>query len=230
MTNISSTVLNTMKAAIFDMDGTLLDTFPSILGCINEVLTEMGAVPFKPEELRPLVGTFIGDIYGGKGVDPDKARLRHRELYMSQYIDTSKAYPGALETLANLRLHKVKTAVVTMRVGHIARAVLEQYGFMNNLDIVLGEDEVARAKPDPEHILAALRKLNVDSVDAFMIGDSEYDMLAGLRAGCRPIGVSWGYGKPANAGKVTIVGTFKELENEIFGPNIRIKQTHKLNE
>ena len=138
-----------MKAAIFDMDGTLLDTFPSILGCINEVLAEMGAVLFRPEELKPLVGTFIGDIYSRKGVDPVKARQRHRELYMLQYLGSSKAYPGALETLANLRSRGVKTAVVTMRVGEIARTVLGQYGFMNYLDAVLGEDEVARAKPEP---------------------------------------------------------------------------------
>jgi len=209
-----------MKAAIFDMDGTLLDTFPAILGCINEVLVEMGAVPFKAEELMPLVGTFIGDIYSGKGIDPVEARLRHRELYMTRYLAASVAYPGAIETLASLRSRGMKTAVVTMRVGVIARTVLEQYGFLEHLDIVLGEDEVAKAKPDPEHILAALRKLGVDSAEACMVGDSEYDMLAGIRAGCKPIGVSWGYGKPLNAGKVTIVHNFKELEKEIIDASL----------
>lgn len=205
-----------MKAAIFDMDGTLLDTFPAILGCINEVLVEIGAAPFRPEELRPLVGTFIGDIYSGKGVDQDKARQRHRELYMQKYTNASTAYPGALETIAALKSRGVKNAVVTMRMGSIARTVLEQYGMIEHLDIVLGEDEVARAKPDPEHVLAALRKLNVEPEDACMIGDSEYDMLAGIRARCRPIGVSWGYGTPSNAGSVTIVRTFKELEKVVL--------------
>jgi len=163
-------------------------------------------------------------------VDPDKARARHRVLYMTRYIGASVAYPGAVAALAALQLRGIKTAVVTMRVGDIARNVLKHYGFMEHLDLVLGEDEVARAKPDPEHILAAMRKLGVGPDDACMVGDTEYDMMAGIGAGCMPIGVSWGYGKPSNAGKVTIVQTFKELEKIILDSNKPIKQTHKLNE
>ena len=204
-----------MKAAIFDMDGTLMDTFPAILGCINEVLTEMGARPFEPEELRPLVGTFIGDIYAGKGVDPVKARARHREIYLAKYTKASVAYSGAVRALASLKARGIKTAVVTMRIGQIARSVLTGYGMMEHLDAVLGEDEVAKAKPDPEHIRAALRLLGVEPADACMVGDTEYDMMAAQRAGCRPIGVSWGYGKPENAGRVTVVSSFEELEREI---------------
>jgi len=205
-----------MRAVVFDMDGTLLDTFPAILGCINEVLAEMGAKPFESEELKPLVGTFIGDIYASKGVDPDKARARHRVIYLERYTSASVAYPGAVQALASLKARGVKTAVVTMRIGQIARSVLAQYGMMEHLDAVLGEDEVAKAKPDPEHIWAALRKLGVEPADACMVGDTEYDMIAAQRAGCKPLGVSWGYGKPENAGQVKIVGSFEELEREIM--------------
>jgi HAD superfamily hydrolase (TIGR01549 family) len=205
-----------MMAAVFDMDGTLMDTFPAILGCINDVLAEMGAEPFSPEELRPLVGTFIGDIYRSKGVDPAKARARHRVVYLERYTRASVAYPGAVDALADLKRRGVKTAVVTMRIGEIARSVLAQYGFMGHLDVVLGEDEVARAKPDPEHILAALRKLGVEPSEACMVGDTEYDMMAAQAAGCLPIGVSWGYGKPRNAGNVRVVDTSEELVKTIM--------------
>lgn len=200
-----------MKAAVFDMDGTLLDTFPAILGCINEVLGEMGAVPFAPAKLKPLVGTFIGDIYAGKGVDPAKARARHRELYLEKYSGMSRPYPGAPEALESLRLGGIRTAVVTMRVGEIAREVLRHHGLMGCLDLVVGEDEVARAKPDPEHVLAALRKLGVAPADACMVGDTEHDMRAAIGAGCMPIGVSWGYGHPGNAGEVTVAHDLAEL-------------------
>jgi len=205
-----------MRAAIFDMDGTLLDTFPAILGCINEVLGEMGAVPFRPEELRPLVGTFIGDIYTNKGVDPDAARARHRKIYMERYLAASVAYPGAVEALHVLKSHGIRTAVVTMRLGDIARSVLKQYGFMEHLDIVLGEDEVTRAKPDPEHVLSALRILKVEPGDACMVGDTEFDMAAAIGAGCLPVGVTWGYGHPAKVSGVKIVNTFPELEGLIL--------------
>jgi len=117
-----------------------------------------------------------------------------------------------------------------MRVGGIARSVLDRYGFMEHLDLVLGEDEVARAKPDPEHILAALRKLGVEPKDACMVGDTEYDMLAGIRAGCMPIGVSWGYGAPSNAGRVAVVGTFSELKTMILNDGCDKSQTQQFNE
>jgi phosphoglycolate phosphatase len=204
-----------MRAAIFDMDGTLIDTFPAILGCINDVLGEMGARPFEPSELRPLVGTFIGDIYASRGVDPKEARARHRVIYLERYSGASSPYPGAVAALESLKKGGVGTAVVTMRIGEIARSVLDKYGFLQHLDVVKGEDEVRAAKPDPEHIWAALRELGAEPSEAFMVGDTEYDMVAGLRAGCRPIGVSWGYGRPSNAGDVRVVDGFEELLAEI---------------
>ena len=205
-----------MNAAIFDMDGTLLDTFPAIYGCINDVLTSLDAAPFTKEELTPLVGTFIGDIYNSKSVDVPEARRRHRELYLAKYAGTSVPYPGAVECLASLRSKGVKTAVVTMRIGEIARAVLDSYGMRTQVDAVLGEDEVKKAKPDPEHLWAACRALGVEPSEACMVGDTEFDMIAGLKAGCKPIGVSWGYGKPRNAGNVIVVDDFIKLENEIM--------------
>jgi HAD superfamily hydrolase (TIGR01549 family) len=205
-----------MKAAVFDMDGTLIDTFPAILGCVNEVLAEMGAEQFAPEELKPLVGSFIGDIYASKGVDPAAARARHRVVYLERYSDKSRPYPGAIGALRAIKSGGVRTAVVTMRMGEIARSVLANYGFIEHLDLVLGEDEVARAKPDPEHVLSALRKLGVEPKDACMVGDTEHDMHAAIGAGCMPIGVAWGYGNPQSAGKVRMVKSFGELADVIF--------------
>jgi HAD superfamily hydrolase (TIGR01509 family) len=198
-----------------------MDTFPAILGCINDVLVEFGAVPFKPEELKPLVGTFIGDIYRNKGVDPDKARARHKVVYLERYTRASVVYPGATEALASLKSHGIKNAVVTMRIGEVARRVLDEYGLLNHIDVVLGENEVSRGKPDPEHVWAALRKLGVEPADACMVGDTEYDIRAGLAAGCLPIGVSWGYGHPENGGKAEVVNTFKELEELILNSGIK---------
>jgi HAD superfamily hydrolase (TIGR01509 family) len=205
-----------MRAAVFDMDGTLLDTWPAIYRCINQVVAENGREPFAPEELKPLVGTFIGDIFGRKGVDPAKGRPRYRELYMSTYRRDSAAYHGSVEMLASLKRRGIKTAVITMRIGGVARAILDDFGHGKYLDIVLGEDEVTRPKPDPEHVLAALGRLGVEPRDACVVGDTEFDMEAGSRAGCMPIGVSWGYGKPSNAGDVRVVHSFDELEKAII--------------
>jgi HAD superfamily hydrolase (TIGR01549 family) len=205
-----------MKAAIFDMDGTLMDTWPAIYGCINEVLASMGAEPYEAAVLKPLVGTFIGDIYKNRGVDPDEARKIHKALYLSKYASASNPYPGSVETLARLKSRGLKNAVITMRIGEVARKILGDYGYGVNLDIVLGEDEVARGKPDPEHVMAACRAMEVAPEDAVMVGDTEFDMLAGMRAGCRSIGVSWGYGQPDKAGVVKIVDSFDELEREIL--------------
>jgi len=142
-------------------------------------------------------------------------------IYLERYTRASVVYPGALDTLASLKRQGMKTAVVTMRIGEVARRVLTEYGLMQHLDVVLGEDEVKRGKPDPEHIWAALRKLDVEPADACMVGDTEYDIRAALAAGCKPIGVSWGYGQPANGGKAQVVSSFRELEDVIVNSGIK---------
>jgi len=205
-----------MKAAVFDMDGTLVDTWPSIYRCINQVVVEFGREPFAEAELKPLVGTLIQDIFRRKGVDPAKGRPRYREIYLASYHQDSRAYPGSIEMLRSLKANGVRTAVITMRLGGMARTILDDFGQGRYLDVVLGEDEVTKPKPNPEHVWEALKRVGVEPKDAAMVGDTEFDMLAGMNAGCRPIGVSWGYGKPGNAGRIEIVDDFAQLENAIL--------------
>ena len=192
------------KAAVFDMDGTILNTLDDLCASLNHVMAETGhRSDFTPGE----VGAFFGSgaeeamaralrTEGGGNTEPEEAR-RVFEVFRIWYpahceINT-RPYPGIPELLTKLRAKGVKTAVVSNKLDAAVQALCKTH-FSGLIDAALGEREpVVRRKPAPDMTLAALERLGVPPSEAVYIGDSEVDLLTAANAGMDCVAVSWGF-------------------------------------
>ena len=162
-----------LRAVLFDMDGTLVNTLPDIAAAINEALAEMRLQPVAAER----IGVFIGkgprslaqrvldeqpslDAAGRLAlVDPLIAGyVKH---YEPRIGTAAHAYPGVLDALVALRRQGLKLAVVTNALQHLAERVLARFELLDQFALVLGGDRVARGKPDAGPLLEACRFLGV---------------------------------------------------------------------
>ena len=214
-----------MRAVLFDMDGTLVNTLPDIAVAINDALAEM--------RLQPLAAERIG-VFIGKGPRSLAQRVldeqpsldvgQRQELidaliagYVKHYAPrigtAASVYPGVADALESLRRQGLKLAVVTNALQHLAERVLTRFGLIDYFELVLGGDRVARGKPDAGPLLEACRVLGVMPSTALMVGDSENDVIAARAAGCPVVVVPYGYnaGQPASSLGCDIVDNFTLL-------------------
>ena len=191
------------KAAVFDMDGTILNTLDDLCASLNHAMAETGhRSDFTPGE----VGAFFGSgaeeamaralrTEGGGNAKPEEAR-RVFEVFRGWYpthceINT-RPYPGVPELLTELRARGVKTAVVSNKLDAAVRSLCKTH-FPGLIDAALGERPDVRRKPAPDMTLAALERLGVPPAEAVYIGDSEVDLLTAENAGTDCVAVSWGF-------------------------------------
>jgi len=193
-----------LRAAIVDLDGTMVDTADDFTACLNGMLTEIGATP--PVSRDEVVG------YVGKGsehliqsvlaarLSPDETEARfetalaaYQALYAQINGRHTQLYPDVERGLAALHDAGLKLACVTNKPRRFAIALLEQYGLANYFSIIFGGDSLPRKKPDPAPMLAACAALGVAPHEAVAIGDSENDALAGRAAGMATLTVPYGY-------------------------------------
>jgi phosphoglycolate phosphatase len=185
-----------MDAYLFDLDGTLVDSFLDIALSVNHARAAVG-LPARPEEE---IFQFVGE--GAlrlieRAIGPEHSELVApalavwREHYELHCLDHTRPYPGILDALARLPGPK---AVVTNKPGPAARRLVEALGLGVHLRVVLGGADVASRKPDPEGCLVALSKLGpVDGV--VFVGDSLVDLETAQNAGFAFVAVLWGMGR-----------------------------------
>jgi 2-phosphoglycolate phosphatase len=208
-----------MKGVVFDLDGTLLDSMPTIKRCLNAILVKYGSAPLNDAELRPQIGRKFRDILSERITNVEPAFKDYRELQLATFQQDTKAYPGAHRMLKRLSARDVQMAIVTMRIGRVARTIVGAYDLTPPVKAVLGDDEVEKPKPFPEAIWGACKALGTKPEDTIVVGDTRFDILAGKAAGCRAIGVTWGYGRSEEmreAGADLLVDDFDELEQAIL--------------
>ncbi|MBM6774991.1 HAD family hydrolase [Olsenella profusa] len=184
---------SSLKAVLFDFDGTLCDTEGHNLALIRGILHAMGA-PVTDAELAELAG---GDDrvtvppllarYGATGTIDDYER--ERDGCYRTYAEADLALePGARELVASLRSRGVATALVSTTVARCLLTALDRLRALDLFDVVVTGDMVARRKPHPDPYLRALELLGVDAVDALVVEDSPTGIAAAHAAGCHAIG------------------------------------------
>lgn len=185
------------KAALFDIDGTLLDTSEFIFQAYEYTLKKFGLAPRTRSEVAALIGKPLETCYellapdvGIKAI-PELAKT-HR-FFQGKHLDLSKPYPGTAETLAALKGAGIKIAAVTTRQRSSSVKTMALAGISRFIDFVVALEDVTHLKPDPEPVLKALAYLNVQPVDAIMTGDSDVDIFAGKNAGTATVGVTYGF-------------------------------------
>ncbi|WP_206951029.1 phosphoglycolate phosphatase [Trinickia acidisoli] len=192
-----------LKAAVIDLDGTMVDTADDFTASLNGMLAELGTRPVTREEVIGYVGKgsehLIRSVLSARFcADETEARFtdalaRYQAHYAQINGRHTRLYPDVEPGLAALAEAGVKLACVTNKPHRFAVALLEQYGLARYFSVILGGDSVARKKPDPQPMHVACDAMGVAPGDAVAIGDSENDALAGRAAGMATLTVPYGY-------------------------------------
>lgn len=180
---------------LFDLDGTLADSFQPIRESFNHVLRRFGMTrELSVQESLALVGGPLEESVARllPAEDVSWGTALFREHYETIYLDLTLPMPGAttlIETMAKRGLHQ---GVVTNKLGSSARSIVRHFGWDRHLALCLGEGDGFPLKPDPAMILSASRQFGISTDRILFVGDSPYDFWAAKKAGCRIALVSTG--------------------------------------
>lgn len=186
------------KLAVFDMDGTILDTLEDLKDSTNFALEKCGYPTRSYDEVRRFVGNGIRKLIEravpeGLTVEQiDRVHEVFTEHYKVHCADKTKAYDGIKLLLEKLRASGVKTAVVSNKADYGVQELCKEY-FDGLFDYAVGEREGIRRKPAPDAVNEALRVLGIDKSEAVYIGDSDVDFETAKNAELPCISVLWGF-------------------------------------
>lgn len=189
-----------IKLFLFDLDGTLIDTAPTLVAAANRVIVEAGSPALPMADLRPMVSKGAPGMLGrGLGITkehPDFMALRAKFLayYGENITEGTVVFPGILEMLDGLKALGIAVGVVTNKPEGLTFQLLDALGIRDRFSVVLGFDSQGCAmKPNPASLLRALEITGVSPEEALYAGDDERDVLAAHAAGMKVASVAWGY-------------------------------------
>ncbi len=213
--------------AVFDLDGTLLNTIEDLWISTNAALSAHDMPTHTLDDVRRFVGNGIRKLIeravpaGTGAAEQDTVYEDFCAHYAAHCEDHTGPYPGIPELLANLRAAGVRLAVVSNK-GDFAVQELVARQFPDAFDAVLGENEAAgiRKKPAPDMVEAALTRMGASHEGMAYIGDSEVDVQTAASVGCPCISCTWGFRSVDDllaAGATTFVDSPAELERVLLG-------------
>ncbi len=186
------------KLAIFDMDGTILNTLDDLADSMNHCLRVYGLAERSLQEIRMFLGNGIHWLVECSVPDGTDAETLEKvyQTFLVYYKDhcamKTRPYEGIPEVLQSLRRAGVLTAVVSNKADYAVKILCEDY-FKGMLDFSVGELEGRRRKPYPDSVNAVLERFGMAKEDAVYIGDSEVDFQTAQNAGLDVIMVGWGF-------------------------------------
>ena len=189
---------NPLKAVIFDMDGTLLDTLADITDSVNEALKVHGLPMRTSDEIRRFVGNGARQLIARAIPQGEENPLFETTLaiYKTYYDyhckDNTGPYEGITQLLKELKRRNFKLGVVSNKPDHLVKALCKEY-FGEFIDVAIGEKEGVNRKPAPDTLLAAMQEMGVKKEECVFIGDSDVDVATANNADTRFIAVTWGF-------------------------------------
>lgn len=189
-----------IKAVLFDLDGTLIDSLSDLADATNRVLQNNGFAP-RPKEAFPYyVGNGIPKMIERALPDAVKDaetvnRLTKEFLayYGQHYADKTVAFDGMPELITDLKKNGLRLAVVTNKAQEMAEAVVKKLYGEKTFDLIFGKRADTPAKPDPTVSRSVMETFGVLPEECAFLGDSGVDMQTARNCGALPIGVLWGY-------------------------------------
>lgn len=191
-----------IKSAIFDMDGTITNTLPTITNVINTLMAQENLAPYTEEDMKYMVGNGYKNLVerAVTGRNGDMSRLgalqdKYLEIYLADYLTGSYIYDGIKDALTKLKENGVKIAVLSNRPDVQTQLVINALFGENFFDMVCGAVDEFPLKPDTTYLKHMLEKLGVGKDESLYFGDTSTDMQTGKDGGLFTIGVLWGFRK-----------------------------------
>lgn len=205
-----------VRAFVFDLDGTLVDSLEDLAVAMNEVLREAGRAEHPIDAYRGFIGWGAADLVRRAAPDGDHDALlaEFRQRYHGRGLDhASHPYDGIPELLRTLVERRVPLAVLSNKPHAATVAVVARFFPDVPFIAVVGAREGVPHKPDPTSALEIVEALGVDAASCVFVGDTEVDMQTARNAGMTPIGVAWGFRAEtlAAAGAERVVAHPQEL-------------------
>lgn len=213
-----------IRAVLFDLDGTLLDTLDNITAAVNHTLAAYDMPPRSREQVRDFVGNGVNNLIDravADGTDQEttaQVLTDFKPYYAAHTLDFTAPYDGILPALERLQAAGIKMAIVSNKPDASTEALRQRF-FAEYIPIAYGDHPDRPRKPAPDSAFMALERLGVFADEAIFVGDGDADVQTAVNAGLPCISVSWGFRDVADlraAGATYIVDTPSEMADSIL--------------
>lgn len=210
--------MHKIKAIIFDLDGTLIDSVLDLANSVNHTLTKLDLPPHTTEEIKSFVGDGVqkllkrslGMTHIGKFPEAFAIFMAH---YGKHCMDNTVLYPKVAETIPYLA-EKYSLGILTNKSVTFSHKILTALGVDTYFKEMLGGDSLPTKKPDPAGILYLADKWSIDPVNEMvMVGDHATDIEVGRRAGCKTVFIEGGIGEKRGLIPDLVIHSITELPN-----------------
>ena len=212
----------------FDLDGTLVDTAPDLIGVLNVMLQDRGLPPVPLTSARHLVGRGArvmlehGFQEAGADFDADQAPAlldQFIDLYLARIAQESRPFDGGVETLDHFATEGAGLVVVTNKLTRLSVALLDALNLSHRFAFVAGPDVVSARKPSGAHLREAVLTAGGDPARCLMVGDSAPDVACARALGAPVVLVGFGYTETpaADLGADAVISAFDELPGVVRG-------------
>ena len=191
---------NPKPIILFDLDGTLIDSAPDLVGTLNIILRRHGRTTLTISAVKKLVGNGARALLergfketGAPAENLDALTVEFIETYVPNCAVLSRPFSGVIETLDTFANSGYRMAVCTNKPQAPSETILIELGLMQYFEVVVGGDFFPMRKPDPQHLLGALQLMDAPENPAIMVGDSYNDVASARNAGMPVIVVTYGY-------------------------------------
>lgn len=218
-----------MRAAIFDLDGTLVDTAPDIVAALNGALSDLGYGTVGGDAGRAMIGGGARRLVelalaAQTGSEPgdglvETALERFMVYYGEGSVARSAVYPGVREALSRFGEEGLAMGVCTNKPHAISLTVLDRLDLGGHFRAVVGGDALPEKKPAASHLLETVSRTQKDAAEVIMVGDSATDVAAARNAGVPVVVVSYGYSMlpAAELGADAVIADMRELPDVMAG-------------
>jgi N-acetyl-D-muramate 6-phosphate phosphatase len=188
-----------VRAVLFDLDGTLVDSAPDLAGAANDLRAERGLAPLPYAALRPMVGAGARGMVGAAfGVAPGEAGYETlRDAFLARYegrlLQQTAVFAAMQPVLAALEAARLPWGIVTNKALRFAEPLVAGLALQARAAVLIGGDSTPFTKPHPEPLREAARRLGVEPADCVYVGDDHRDVTAGRAAGMPTLAAAWGY-------------------------------------
>ncbi|MCV4342347.1 N-acetylmuramic acid 6-phosphate phosphatase MupP [Pseudomonas capsici] len=191
-----------LRAVLFDMDGTLLDTAPDFIAISQAMLADRGLPAVADKLIRDEISggakAMVAATFAMSPQDPafEPLRLEFLERYQRDCAVHSRLFDGMAELLADIEKSGLIWGVVTNKPVRFAQPIMEQLGLAERSALLICPDHVTHSKPHPEPLILACSQLDLDPASVLFVGDDLRDIESGRDAGTRTAAVRYGYIHP----------------------------------